>query len=88
MDPQDAVDLVHEALMLALTVSAPVLAVGMIVGLAVSLLQALTQVQEQTIAFVPKLLAMLIVLCLTLPWLLGQIVDYTRQVFENIPGSL
>ncbi len=88
MDPQDAVDLVHEALMLALTVSAPVLAVGMIVGLTVALIQALTQVQEQTVAFVPKLFAMLLVLSLTLPWLLGQVVDYARQIFEGIPGSL
>jgi flagellar biosynthetic protein FliQ len=88
MEPQDAVDLVQEALVLALTVCAPVLVVGMIVGLAVSLLQALTQVQEQTIAFVPKLFAMLLVLCLTLHWLLGQLVDYAQQLFENIPGSL
>lgn len=88
MEPQDAVDLVQAALVLALTVCAPVLVVGMIVGLAVSLLQALTQVQEQTITFVPKLFAMLLVLCLTLPWLLGQLVDYAQQLFENIPGSL
>jgi flagellar biosynthetic protein FliQ len=88
MDPQDAVDLVHEGLMLAFTVCAPVLAVGMMVGLVVALIQALTQVQEQTITFVPKLLAMLLMISLTLPWLLGQLVDYARQVFENIPNSL
>lgn len=88
MDPQDAVDLVHEGLMLALTISAPVLAVGMIVGLAIALIQALTQVQEQTMTFVPKLLAMLLMISLTLPWLLGRLVDYARQVFENIPNSL
>jgi flagellar biosynthesis protein FliQ len=88
MDPQDAITLAREAIMLALWISAPVLIVGMVVGLVVGLIQALTQVQEQTVAFVPKLFAMILVLSLTLPWLIMQLVDYSRELIENIPHSL
>src|SRR4029077_6316509 len=88
MDPQDAIGLAREAVMLTLWISAPVLIVGMVVGLGIGLIQALTQIQEQTVAFVPKLFAMILVLCLTLPWLMSQMVDYTRELFENIPKSL
>jgi flagellar biosynthesis protein FliQ len=88
MDPQDAISLAREAVMLALWISAPILIVGMAVGLLVGLVQALTQVQEQTVAFVPKLFAMILVLSLTLPWLMMQVVDYTRELIENIPRAL
>jgi flagellar biosynthesis protein FliQ len=88
VDPQDAIDLAREAIMVTLWISAPVLIVGMVVGLLVGLLQALTQVQEQTVAFVPKLFAMILVLSLTLPWLMTQLIDYSRELIENIPKSL
>jgi len=88
MDPHDAISLAREAIMLALWTSAPVLIVGMVVGLVIGLIQALTQVQEQTVAFVPKLFAMILVLSVTLPWLVMQLVDYTRELFENIPHTL
>jgi flagellar biosynthesis protein FliQ len=88
MDAQDAIDLAREAIMMTLWISAPVLIVGMAVGLLVGLVQALTQIQEQTVAFVPKLFAMIVVLSLTLPWLITQVVDYARELFENIPKSL
>ena len=58
MQPQDAIDLGREALVVATLIAAPVLLAGMLVGLIIGLLQALTQVQEQTVAFVPKLIAM------------------------------
>lgn len=88
MDPQDAIDLAREAIMITLWISAPVLIVGMVVGLVVGLIQALTQIQEQTVAFVPKLFAMILVLSLTLPWLITQVVDYARELIENIPRTL
>jgi len=81
MDPQDAIDLAREAIMMSLLISAPVLVAGTLVGLIVGLLQALTQIQEQTVAFVPKLLAMVLVLSLTLPWLITQMTQYTQEVF-------
>ena len=62
MDPQDAVDLGREALVIATLIAAPVLVAGMVVGLIVGLMQALTQIQEQTVAFVPKLIAMVLAL--------------------------
>ena len=59
----------------------------MIVGLAVGLLQALTQIQEQTVAFVPKLLAMILVMSLALPWILSQMVEYSRELILDIPNK-
>ena len=72
----------------ALVLCSPVLLVGLLVGLVISLVQALTQIQEQSIAFVPKLLAMLFALCLTLPWLMGRMVEYAQSLFQDIPTSL
>ena len=83
MDAATAVDLCRETLMSAVIIAAPVLLVGMAAGLLVGLMQALTQVQDQTVAFVPKILAMAAVLVISLPWLLTRMVDFTRVVFEN-----
>ena len=88
MDAQDAIDIAREAIMLTLWVSAPVLIVGMVVGLVIGLFQALTQIQEQSVAFVPKLFAMIVVLSLTLPWLMTQVADYARELMRNIPHGL
>jgi flagellar biosynthetic protein FliQ len=88
MNPQDAIDLGREALVIATLISAPVLIAGMLVGLIVGLIQALTQIQEQTVAFVPKLIAMVIALGLSLPWVLTRLIEYSRELIVNIPGSL
>lgn len=88
MNPQDAVDLGREALVIATLISAPVLVTGMLVGLIVGLIQALTQIQEQTVAFVPKLIAVVLALGLSLPWVLTRLVEYSRELISNIPGSL
>ncbi len=85
MGPEDAVDLARRAIWVAILIGSPVLLAGMAVGLIVGLLQALTQVQEQTIAFVPKILAMVGVLSLTLPWLITQILQYTSDLITTIP---
>jgi flagellar biosynthetic protein FliQ len=69
--------------MAAVVIAAPLLLVGMAAGLLVGLLQALTQVQDQTVAFVPKILAMAGVLIACLPWLVTRMVEFTRTVFEN-----
>lgn len=88
MDPQDAIDLGREAVMITLLLCSPVLAAGMIVGLVIGLLQAVTQIQEQTVAFVPKLIAMIVVLSLTLPWLINQMVEYSQDLINRIPETL
>jgi flagellar biosynthesis protein FliQ len=88
MNPQDAIDLGREALVIATLIAAPVLIAGMLVGLAIGLLQALTQIQEQTVAFVPKLIAMVVALGLSLPWVLSRLIEYSHDLFTNIPNSL
>lgn len=88
MDLQDAVDLGRNAVLLTLLLSAPALIVGMLVGLAIGLLQALTQVQEQTVAFVPKLVAMFAIMAVTLPWMLTHLVDYWTELIMEIPNNL
>lgn len=88
MDPQDAIDLGREALWTMLLIGSPVLVSGMIVGLVVGLFQALTQIQEQTVSFVPKIIVMLLVLSVTLPWLIAQMLQYTSDLIAGIPGRL
>jgi flagellar biosynthetic protein FliQ len=88
MDAQDAVYLGQQAIVTTLIVAAPLLIVGMLVGLAIGLLQALTQVQDQTIAFVPKLVAMVLVLMLSLPWLLQRMLEYSTSVIGNVPNTI
>lgn len=83
MDAPTAVDLCRSTLLAAVIIAAPLLLVGMAAGLLVGLLQALTQVQDQTVAFVPKILAMAGVLIACLPWLVTQMLEFTRTVFEN-----
>ncbi|MAB28002.1 MAG: flagellar biosynthetic protein FliQ [Planctomycetaceae bacterium] len=73
--------LVREALMLTLLVSAPILGAGLVVGLVISLLQAVTQVQEQTLAFVPKIVAMVLVAILLLGWIGSQISVFAERMF-------
>jgi flagellar biosynthetic protein FliQ len=77
---QDAVDMTRKALLLTLELSLPVLLVGMVVGFLVSLLQAVTQIQEQTLSFIPKILAVAATVFLALPWMLNALVEYTREV--------
>ena len=71
-----------------LMVSAPVLAAALIVGLLVSLFQAVTQINEATLAFVPKLLAVIAVFAIAGPWMLTMLVEYIRRILEAIPASV
>ena len=76
-----AVDITREALILMLSLSAPILAAALIVGLTVSILQAVTQVQEQTLSFVPKILGMGAVAIVSMPWLIQKIMDFSARMF-------
>ncbi|ABD68312.1 flagellar biosynthetic protein FliQ [Rhodoferax ferrireducens T118] len=78
----------QEALIMLLMVSAPVLGVVLVVGLLVSLFQAVTQINEATLAFVPKLVAAMAVFALAGPWMLSILVDYIRRTFEAIPSAV
>ena len=86
MDTQHAIDLAREAVLTAILLSSPALVAGLAIGLVVSLLQAVTQIQEQTISFVPKLLGILAALTLCLPWLIEYLTQYTEQVITDIPS--
>ena len=81
---QFVVDAGREALGIALELSAPLLVVGLVVGLSVSIVQALTQIQEQTLSFIPKIIAVVGTLLLLMPWMLSTIVEYTRDVLLRI----
>lgn len=83
MDASTAVDLCRTTLLSAVIIAAPMLIIGMVAGLLVGLMQALTQIQDQTVAFVPKILAMAGVLVICLPWLVTRMVEFTRVVFLN-----
>jgi len=81
-----ATHLAMQALMLTLKVSLPFLLAGLIVGLAVSIFQAATQIQEITLTFIPKFVAMGVVLFVAGPWMLDQLLVYTRDLFLGIPS--
>jgi flagellar biosynthesis protein FliQ len=80
------VGIMAETIRVTLMISAPVLIVGLVVGVVISLLQAVTQVQEMTLVFVPKIVACLIVLVAALPWMINLLVSFTHQLFSNIPN--
>lgn len=88
MNAQTTIDLTREAMMMCLIIGAPVLLVGMAVGLLIGFLQALTQVQDQTVSFVPKLLAMAVALAFTLPWIFQKLVGYSADLFSRIPERI
>jgi flagellar biosynthetic protein FliQ len=81
MSVDQASDLIRETLLLALIISAPLLIVGLIVGLIVSLLQAVTQIQEQTLVFVPKIAAMIAAAVFVMPWLSTKLMDFAAVMF-------
>lgn len=80
------VDLARNAIMMALLTAGPMLIVALLIGLTVSVLQAVTQIQEQTLAFVPKLVGVSVVFLLALPWLLQLLVQYTTELFRSLPS--
>ena len=86
MTDTDVIQLATQALWTATKIAAPLLIVSMVIGTAISLLQAVTQVQEMTLTFVPKLLGIAVVLVVAGGWMLGQMTDFTRQLFESIPS--
>lgn len=88
MNSQMVLTMGQDALWMLLMISAPVLGVVLVVGLLVSLFQAVTQINEATLAFVPKLVAAVAVFALAGPWMLATLVDYIRRTMEAIPASV
>jgi flagellar biosynthetic protein FliQ len=83
--PQFVVHLGQEAIFLMLQVSAPMLLAGLVVGLSVSILQAVTQIHEVTLTFIPKILAVSVALMVALPWMMDKILDFMRNLMRLIP---
>ncbi len=88
MTQDQVVSLVVDAMSVSLKIALPVLLVSLVVGLAVSVFQAVTQIQEQTLTFIPKVVAMAVVVVVAGPWMLGQIVSYTQNLYESIPSMI
>ncbi len=84
MNPGTAVDLSREALIVALVLAGPIMAIGMVVGLVISVVQAVTQLQEQTLTFVPKIVGMAVAAALFLPWLTTRMVEYTHRLWSEM----
>jgi flagellar biosynthetic protein FliQ len=82
-----AVDLVRDAAFLGLLIAAPVLAVSIVSGLLIGLLQAATQVQEQSLNFIPRLVLAFVTLLVVLPWSLERLVDYSAALYREIPAT-
>nr|WP_144826336.1 flagellar biosynthesis protein FliQ [Cupriavidus gilardii] len=86
MTPETVMTIATQAMKMTLLLAGPLLLVALIAGLVISLFQAATQINEMTLSFIPKLLALFITLVLVGPWMINTFVDYMREVFESIPG--
>jgi flagellar biosynthetic protein FliQ len=84
MESAEVIDLCRDAIYVLIVVSAPLMIVALVVGLAIALLQALTQIQESTLTFVPKVLAMLLTLALTMPFMLRELTDLNNKLQDKI----
>ncbi len=83
MNPQDAIDLGREAIKACAIVGGPILLASLAIGLLVGIIQAMTQVQDQTVSFVPKLLGMMLVIGLALPWLADRMVEFSHDTLAT-----
>ncbi|MFC0338526.1 flagellar biosynthetic protein FliQ [Kushneria avicenniae] len=88
MTPEMVMSLAYRGMMLTLLIAAPLLLVALTVGLLVSLFQAATQINEMTLSFIPKILAVFTTLIVGGSWMLGTLSDFTRELFNNIPGMI
>jgi flagellar biosynthesis protein FliQ len=88
MNVDQAVELTRSAVMLTLMLGAPIMLIAVVIGLVISILQAVTQLQDQTLSFVPKIIAMALAGLLFFPWILQKILEYSTGIFNNIPSLL
>jgi flagellar biosynthetic protein FliQ len=86
MTPESVMSMSHQAMYVALMLASPLLLVALVVGLVVSLFQAATQINESTLSFIPKLIAVAVTLVIAGPWMLATLLDYMRHVFTITPA--
>ncbi|ADP12283.1 MULTISPECIES: flagellar biosynthesis protein FliQ [Erwinia] len=85
MTPESVMVIGHDAMQVALALAAPLLLAALVSGLLISLLQAATQINEQTLSFIPKILAVVTTMIVAGPWMLNLLLDYMRNLFNNLP---
>lgn len=88
MTPDQAIEVARHALLMALMLAAPVLGVALLIGVVTSAVQTATQLHDQTLSFVPRLVIVMLIALLTLPWGLEMLVDYSSELFRSIPSNL
>jgi flagellar biosynthetic protein FliQ len=85
MTPETVMDLTHSTLIVTCMLAAPLLLIALVVGLVIGMLQAATQINEQTLSFIPKLLFIVLALFAVGPWMLKTLVDFTHDLYTSIP---
>ncbi|CEG24325.1 Flagellar biosynthetic protein FliQ [Planococcus massiliensis] len=88
MTPDVVIKLAEQSIYMILIISAPLLLIALGVGLLVSIFQAMTQIQEQTLAFIPKILAVFLSIIIFGPWMLTLLLDFTRDLFQQLPQMI
>ena len=88
MTPETVMDLAHGTLTVTAMIAAPLLLTALVTGLLIGMLQAATQINEMTLSFIPKLLALATVLVIAGPWMLRTLIDYTRHLIESLPSLI
>ena len=88
MTPETVMDLTHGTLMVTCMLAAPLLLIALVVGLVIGMLQAATQINEQTLSFIPKLLLLVLTLFAAGPWMLRVLTDFTRDLYTSIPSLI
>jgi flagellar biosynthetic protein FliQ len=88
MTPESVINIGQQALYIAMLIGAPLLLTALGVGLIIGMVQAATQINEQTLSFIPKLIAMALVLVVAGPWMLRTLVQFTQQLIENLPATV
>jgi len=85
MTPEFVISFARQSIELALLIAMPMLLIGLVVGLTVSIFQAATQIQEQTLSFIPKIVSIFLALLVAFPWIMDKIINFTRDIFINFP---
>ena len=88
MDPDFAINVARQAMLIAFLIAAPMLGFGLFVGLIVSVFQAVTQINEMTLTFIPKIIAVALAFAIFLPWIMRLLVDFTIQLIQRFPDII
>lgn len=88
MTPDFVIDMLTQALQLSLLIASPMLLFGLVIGLIISIFQSVTQIQEMTLTYIPKIIGVILAVMLFAPWMLDKIMAYTIQLFNNLPNYI